>query len=93
MAIDSEQKRASATQFMMPYYPQHLVTDGLISGVDRQVVAWLYSGIAAQTARAYSTEVTVSELLIDSASVDELLVDSVSVNLRLIETGGTDEVI
>ena len=92
MAIDSLQKRASATQFLLPYYPQFLVTDGLISGVDKQVMAWVYSGIAAASFEPYATAVTVITIMIEAASSNEVMIEAVSKDEVMIETGGSDEV-
>lgn len=55
MAIDSAQKRASATHFLTYNYTQLVIPDGTISATDRQAATLVYSGIAAGGAAAPST--------------------------------------
>lgn len=52
MAIDSRDKRCSALLVSLPWRVAYPTADGTISGTDRQIVTWLYSGIAAAVAAA-----------------------------------------
>lgn len=47
MAVDTAQKRASATHFLTPNYTQLVLPDGTISAADRQAATLVYSGISA----------------------------------------------
>lgn len=47
MALDTRNKRASAIGYDMPFLHVYPNPDGAITALDRQQIAWKYSGIAA----------------------------------------------
>jgi len=47
MAIDTNNKRLTATLFLVPSYARGMFPDGTINQGDRQGMAWYYSGILA----------------------------------------------
>jgi len=47
MAIDTNNKRLTATLFLVPFYARGMFPDGTINQGDRQGMAWYYSGILA----------------------------------------------
>jgi len=49
MAIDTNNKRLTATLFLVPSYARGMFPDGTINQGDRQGMAWNYSGILAPT--------------------------------------------
>lgn len=49
MAVDSKEKRCSATHQLVPGLPKAMFPDGVIAQSDRQDVAWVYRGITAYT--------------------------------------------
>lgn len=55
MAVDTMQKRASATLFMNPSQAKGVVPGGAVDQADRQDVIWAYRGIlAASISDVYS---------------------------------------
>lgn len=47
MAVDTAQKRVSATHLLVWAYTPTVIPDGTISATDRQAATLVYSGIAA----------------------------------------------
>lgn len=47
MALDTRQKRQSATAFLLPCYTPGVDATGTINQAERQAASWVYSGIAA----------------------------------------------
>lgn len=52
MAVDSALKRFSALNVGSPWRNPAIVPDGAITAVDRQIVAFLYSGVLADSPAA-----------------------------------------
>lgn len=50
MAVDTAQKRASATHFIVWSYTPTVLPDGTISQTDRQAAVLVYSGISSGSA-------------------------------------------
>ena len=59
MAVDSRNKRASAVQILQPFGLAPLTPDGTIGTNDRLHIAWLYSGIAAETPATVTVDWTL----------------------------------
>lgn len=47
MPVDTAAKRASATEFLVPFYAIGIFPDGAMAQNDRQAATWVYGGILA----------------------------------------------
>ncbi len=73
MAVDSAQKRFSATALLFPGYTPGVVPAGAIGAALRQAVSWVYSGIAAGAPAA-----AVSLFIDATAVVTEKIVQAIT---------------
>ena len=78
MAIDTRQKRASASNLLMPYMHGAQSDTNGVSDAERWAVTWIYSGISLETPSA--TLMPLRNLVID---IDQDL------GMTLIPTGNT----
>jgi hypothetical protein len=93
MAVDTKDKRASATLFLVPSYAVGIFPDGAVELIDRYASAWMYNGLVVIITGI--VELTLhsrsSALTLEARSVDltlrprstELTVEPRSVDLTI----------
>ncbi len=84
MAIDTAAKRASATNFLLPFY-NGVITDGIIDITESVAASWVYNGIDYTVPSDLISETTIDfTLYIDQVRDFTLYIDQVrNFNLEL----------